>query len=160
MRRSVLALALALALATPATACGVGSKVAHVLESLPAASASVTMGPSVSPSIPPSPGTKPAIVVKAPRPQEEIVSPVTVSGTAEVFEGTVTIRLLDADGNELAAMRTQASCGTGCRGTFSVKLAFFTPRWQTGTVQVYGASAQDGSAVGVVEIPVALVPGG
>ncbi len=97
--------------------------------------------------------------MKTPQPEDEIASPVTVSGTADVFEGVVSIRILDAEGQELAAMATQASCGTGCRGRFSATLAFVTQERQAGLVQVFEANAEGGPPASLVEIPVTLVPG-
>ncbi len=96
--------------------------------------------------------------MKTPRPGDEITSPVTVSGTADVA-GVVSIRVLDADGQELAAMAAQASCGTGCRGKFSATLAFLTQERQAGFVEVFGANAEGGPPASLVEIPVRLVPG-
>src|SRR5438093_276910 len=44
----------------------------------------------------------PPIVVETPLIGQRVSSPVTISGTANVFEATVSIRILDANGNELA----------------------------------------------------------
>jgi hypothetical protein len=76
-----------------------------------------------------------------------------------VFEGTVTIRIVDASDRELAAGFATATCGSGCRGSFSTELFFFTELAQSGTVEVFEESAEDGSALHVVSIPVTLVPG-
>jgi Immunoglobulin-like domain of bacterial spore germination len=127
-----------------------------------AATPTPTRAPSVStsPSAPtPSPTGSPAIVVESPLPGDELRSPITVRGTADVFEASVGIRVLDASGQVLAAINTQASCGPGCRGAFSTPLAFFTPTRQPGTIEVFEASAKDGSAIDVVSIPITLVPG-
>jgi hypothetical protein len=66
----------------------------------------------------------PAILVESPAPGARIASPVNVSGTANVFEANVTVRVLNAAGKELARTFTTATCGTGCRGDFSTTLAF------------------------------------
>lgn len=100
-----------------------------------------------------------AIVVKSPQPEDEITSPVSVSGTADVFEGAVVIRILDAEGQELAAIAARSSCGTGCRGKFSATLAFVAQERQAGFVQVFEANAEGGPPASLVEIPVTLVPG-
>jgi Immunoglobulin-like domain of bacterial spore germination len=47
-------------------------------------------------------------------------SPVTVSGTADVFEAMVSVRILDSAGNQIARTFSTASCGTGCRGRYSI----------------------------------------
>jgi hypothetical protein len=68
------------------------------------------------------------------KPSEEQVSPivirnpqhgasveagdVTVTGTANTFEATVGLRLLDPDGEVVDETFTTATCGTGCRGTW------------------------------------------
>ena len=66
----------------------------------------------------------PAILVDQPTPGARISSPVTVSGSANVFEANVTVRVLDASGKELTKTFTTATCGTGCRGDFSVAVPF------------------------------------
>ena len=55
------------------------------------------------------------IVVSDPVLGQRVSSPVTVAGTANVFEATVTLRLLDASGREIATRFTTATCGSGCR---------------------------------------------
>jgi hypothetical protein len=98
----------------------------------------------------------PAIVVESPVIGAPVSSPVTVSGTADVFEATVTVRILDANGHEIARAFTQATCGTGCRGTFSVSVTYHVSSAQPGTIEVFDQSAQDGSPENVQEIPVTL----
>jgi len=98
----------------------------------------------------------PAIVVDEPASGQSVGSPIRVSGTADVFEATVSLRLFDEDGTEVANGVTMATCGTGCRGTFETTLAYTVERDQTGVLQVYEASAKDGSAINVVRIPVHL----
>lgn len=118
-----------------------------------------TAEPSPEPSPEPSDGVKPAIVVRTPVAGDEIVSPVTVAGTADVFEATVSIRILDANGQELAAAFATATCGTGCRGKYSAEVFFFTEERQDGTIEVFESSAADGSPLNLVSVPVELVPG-
>jgi hypothetical protein len=100
----------------------------------------------------------PAILVESPLIGGVVSSPVTVSGTANVFEATVSLRILDANGNEIARTFTQATCGTGCRGTFSVAMSYRVSSQQRGTIEVYESSARDGSPINVVRIPVTLTP--
>jgi hypothetical protein len=109
-----------------------------------------------SPTASPSDG---AIIVRRPQPGEQVTSPVVIVGDADVFEATVSIRILDAEGVELAASFTTATCGSGCRGEFSTEVFFFTPRRQDGIIEVFETSAEDGSQVHLVRIPVVLVPG-
>jgi hypothetical protein len=100
----------------------------------------------------------PAILVESPLIGAVVSNPVTVSGTANVFEATVSLRILDANGNEIARTFTQATCGTGCRGTFSVAVSYRVSSQQRGTIEVYESSAKDGSPINVVSIPVMLTP--
>lgn len=100
----------------------------------------------------------PSILVRSPLIGEQVSSPVTISGTANVFEATVSISILDAQGSEIANTTTMATCGTGCRGTYSTAVAFTIDRTQAGTVRVYEASAEDGRPIHVVDIPVVLLP--
>jgi len=98
----------------------------------------------------------PALVVESPLPGDTVGSPVEIAGTADVFEATVSLRLLDANGHELATGFTTATCGSGCRGTFSTTLAYHVDHDQQGTALVFESSAKDGSPINVVEVPVTL----
>jgi hypothetical protein len=100
----------------------------------------------------------PAILVESPVIGETVPNPVTISGSANVFEANVTVLILDADGKEIARTFTTATCGTGCRGTFSVKVPYKVAEGkERGTIVV-----QDDEAAGTgqpphqVEIPVLL----
>jgi hypothetical protein len=79
-----------------------------------------------------------------------------VVGSADVFEATVSISLLDARGDEIVRTFTTATCGTGCRGTYEKTIRYTVPETQPGILRVYEASAEDGTPVNVVEIPVVL----
>jgi hypothetical protein len=85
-------------------------------------------------------------------------NPVAVSGTADVFEATVSVRILNSAGHEIARTFTNASCGTGCRGVYSVTIPYSVPRTQPGTIVVFESSAKDGQPVNVQQIPVTLAP--
>lgn len=55
---------------------------------------------------------------------------VTVRGEANTFEATVGLRLIAPDGRVAQETFTTASCGTGCRGTWSHMFQLPTPgRW-------------------------------
>jgi hypothetical protein len=100
----------------------------------------------------------PAIVVTSPLIGQRAGSPVTVAGTANVYEATVSVRVLDSAGRQIAATFTTATCGSGCRGSYSVRVSYRVTRQQAGIVEVYQVSAADGSARDVVRIPVTLLP--
>ncbi|MEK6275684.1 MAG: GerMN domain-containing protein [Actinomycetota bacterium] len=103
----------------------------------------------------------PVIVVSRPIAGSRVTSPVTVSGSANVFEANVTVKILDADGRVIGSTFTTATCGTGCRGTYSVNARFRTDHEQSGTIVV---SDDDAAGTGKppheVRVPVVLVSGG
>jgi hypothetical protein len=103
-------------------------------------------------------GYLPAIIVLNPVIGEQVTGPVTVSGTADVFEAVVSVRILDSAGGEIARTFTTASCGTGCRGDYSVAVSYTVPREEPGTIEVFERSAKDGQPVNVQQIPVTLTP--
>ena len=103
-------------------------------------------------------GYLPAITVQSPVIGAQVGNPVTVSGTADVFEATVSVRILDSAGHEIARTFTTATCGTGCRGDYSVTIPYSVPRTQPGTIVVFESSAKDGQPVNVQQIPVTLAP--
>ena len=100
----------------------------------------------------------PAIIVNRPLGETEIASPVTVSGTANVFEANVLIRVVGSDDEVLAETFTTATCGTGCRGKFSEAVEFDVEEPTEATIQVYEESAESGKPINMIEIPVTLVP--
>lgn len=100
----------------------------------------------------------PPVVVTGPPIGARVGSPVTVTGTADVFEATVTVRVLDAAGRTVATTFTTATCGTGCRGDFRVAVAYRVQREQPGTIEAYEVSAADGTRRHVVAVPVTLTP--
>jgi hypothetical protein len=102
----------------------------------------------------------PVILVTSPTAGERVGNPVTIQGSANVFEANVTVRILDENGDEIAQTFTTATCGTGCRGDFSVVVKYKVGREQPGTIIV-----QDDDAAGTgtpphqVRIPVILTAG-
>ncbi|MGK5739931.1 Gmad2 immunoglobulin-like domain-containing protein [Micromonospora sp. URMC 103] len=100
----------------------------------------------------------PPVVVTSPTVGQRVTSPLTVTGTADVYEATVSLRVLDGDGREVATTFTTASCGSGCRGDYRATVTWRVPREQPGTVEAYEVSPRDGSRVNVVRVPVTLVP--
>ena len=100
----------------------------------------------------------PPILVESPIVGEEASNPVTISGTADVFEAAVSVRILDENGNEIARTFTTATCGTGCRGDYSVSVAYTVDHEQVGSIEVLDYSAKDGSPENVIAIPVILTP--
>ena len=101
----------------------------------------------------------PAIVVDKPAADDRVSSPVTVSGTADVFEANVTVEILDAKGKVVGKTFTTASCGTGCRGSYSVPVTYKVGKEQRGTVVVHDDDAAGtGTPPHSVRVPVTLAP--
>jgi hypothetical protein len=99
----------------------------------------------------------PPILVQGPVVGQRVRSPIAVTGTANVFEATVSISVFDAAGNEIVRTFTTATCGTGCRGDYSEAVRYEVDRTQSGIVRVYESSAENGEPINIVEIPVVLV---
>ena len=100
----------------------------------------------------------PLILVESPIIGQRVGNPVTVSGIANVFEATVSLRILDENGREVASTFTTATCGTGCWGDYSVSVPYSVDHEQPGIVEVYESFARDGSRINVDDIPVTLTP--
>jgi hypothetical protein len=99
------------------------------------------------------------IDVTTPARGNEVTSPVTIAGTADVFEATVSIEIRDQTNNVIAETFATATCGTGCRGDFSVDVRYSVGQAQAGEIRVFEVSAMDGKPNNVVRIPVTLLPG-
>jgi germination protein M len=98
----------------------------------------------------------PAILVESPTPGAIVTSPLRVRGTANTFEATLNLRLLDSRGKVLYDDFTTATSGTGRRGTFRQTARFELSEDGPGTLVAYERSAADGSEINVVRIPVEL----
>jgi Immunoglobulin-like domain of bacterial spore germination len=113
-----------------------------------------TRPPTTAPSQ--TPTERAAIVVERPGSGKAVSSPISISGTANVFEAVVSFRLVGDGGIELASGHAMASCGTGCRGSYEASLKYVVSGDQSATLEVFEASAKDGSPINVVRVPVML----
>jgi germination protein M len=100
----------------------------------------------------------PSIFVDRPAFGAAANNPARITGTANVFEATFRVALLDGARKVLVDKMTMATCGTGCRGTFDVTLQYDVPKAQWGTLRVYFGSAVDGSPEDIRDYPVWLTP--
>ena len=100
----------------------------------------------------------PAIVVEEPAIGEEVQGPLVVKGTANVFEATVSFKVIGENGETLLKDFATATCGTGCRGDFEKELDVRVDRRTTVIVKVFESSAEDGRPTNVVNVPVILLP--
>jgi Sporulation and spore germination/Immunoglobulin-like domain of bacterial spore germination len=102
---------------------------------------------------------QPAIVVEDPQIGERVDNPVLVEGTANVFEANVTVEIVDSSGNVLKGDFTTATCGSGCRGTFSIELPYDVPSETHGLIIVKDDDAAGtGTPPHEVRIPIVLTP--
>ena len=106
----------------------------------------------------------PPIVVESPKIGQQISGPTfEVTGTANVFEGTVHFDLdVPAPVGVSMTSFTTATCGSGCRGDFTETVKF-DPQIQLekpieAILTVYEESAEDGSRINEVTLPLTLVP--
>lgn len=102
----------------------------------------------------PSAVREPVIWVTSPRPGTKVSSPLNVTGSAMVFEATVSLRLVTGDGRKLAEGHTNASIGAPGRGDFSAKLSFTSPGSGDGFLEVFWNSPKNGSELDKVRVPV------
>ena len=100
----------------------------------------------------------PAILVERPAYGAPGGNPMRVSGTANVFEASFLIQLLNGGDRVLIETPVMATCGTGCRGTFDVMIPYAVLNEQPGTLIAWVASARDGSPVNVRTYPITLLP--
>ncbi len=98
----------------------------------------------------------PAIFVESPAPGRTAGNPVRLTGTANTFEAAFMVRILGRDGSTIVEVPAMATSGTGTRGTFDVTVPYPLAAGGEGTIVVYEQSAQDGSDINIVEIPVTL----
>jgi germination protein M len=100
----------------------------------------------------------PPILVEVPAPGYSFSSPLLISGTANTFEATFQVEVLDAGGKVVGKRFVTATSGSGMRGTFQAKVPFRVEEQGPGKLVVYELSAEDGSRLHEVEIPLELVP--
>jgi hypothetical protein len=97
----------------------------------------------------------PPIVIESPLPRESVTSPIHVTGTANVFEATVSLEVRDDAGDVVLRDFTTATSGNGTRGSFETELA--VPDLEgPATIVAFEASAKDSSPLHVVEVPITV----
>jgi germination protein M len=97
----------------------------------------------------------PSVLVESPLAFEQVSSPLRITGTANTFEATFQYELLDGEGNVVDKNFVTATSGTGTRGTFDVTTGDFS---DVATLVVFENSAEDGSRIHEVEIPLTVAP--
>jgi len=103
--------------------------------------------------------TSDRILVTAPKPGDVANSgaPLRVTGSARVFEANVSWRLLDSAGKEAASGHFNASLGSSAIwGTFAPTIPLPANVRGNLTLELFESSPKDGTAQGVVQIPLAV----
>ena len=86
-------------------------------------------------------------------------SPVTVTGTASVFEAALVVVVKDSLGQELARANVLASEAAPAQAPFSAELTFSVSGGsQNGTIEAFSTSPRDGSVINLFSVPVTLAP--
>ena len=99
----------------------------------------------------------PAILVESPLAFEDVASPLRVTGTANTFEANFEYELTDTDGRIVDESFVTATSGSGTRGTFDFTTdAYTVPFDGLGSLIVFERSAEDGSRINLVEIPLRM----
>ena len=99
----------------------------------------------------------PSVLVESPLPFEEVSGPVQAEGTANTFEATFNYELTDTDGRIVDENFVTATSGTGTRGTFEFTTDDYEiPFDGIGSLIVFERSAEDGSKIHIVEIPLRM----
>jgi hypothetical protein len=102
-------------------------------------------------------GLLPPITVWNPAIGTALSDSVRVSGNATVFEGSLHIRILN-HGTSIGHANTTASCGTGCRGGYTILVPFSAGGDQLGTVVVTDDDTDgNGKPQHQVRVPVVLL---
>ena len=97
-----------------------------------------------------------SIAVYSPRAGESSRS-LTISGFARVFEATVSWRIKDAAGHEVAKGFTNASIGTSpVWGSFQTTATIPSNVTGNATLEVFWASPRDGADLGLVRVPLTV----
>ena len=96
----------------------------------------------------------PFITVRHPRAHDIVDDPVEVAGVGTGFEGTLSCRLRNAQGQAIAEKSFQAG-GTGIWGNFFFRIDVpAVPQRARGTLEVFESSAEDGSDLHKRVIPI------
>ena len=104
-------------------------------------------------------GVLPAIFVDGPAWGAALGNPGRITGTANTYEAWFMVGVYDANGRGLNEVTGQATCGTGCRGTFDTMIDYAVSIPQWGTLRVLDGD-ESGETEGITrEYPVWLTPG-
>jgi hypothetical protein len=110
---------------------------------------------------PPAETFEEAIFIREPGPGSVVTSPVRIAGMADpAFEQTLVVRILTAEGEEIALQPTTIQAEIGHRGPYEIQVPFDIPFEQQGFIQVYRESPRDGQIEHLHSVGVTLSPTG
>lgn len=104
----------------------------------------------------PEPAAQDVVRVDEPGPEDQVSSPLTVSGGIVLTSGELTLTLYDEDGGEIAQDTASAGGGGGLLAPFQSALAFEVSEQTEACLWVW--EAKDGAALNVAQVPVTLLP--
>jgi hypothetical protein len=111
----------------------------------------------------PASGGRPAeaILILQPGPGSHLTSPIHIEGLADpTFEQTLAVRLVLADGTEVASLPATITAEIGQKGPFKAELVFNVPGGGNAFLQVYSQSARDGGVTHLASVGVTLISDG
>jgi hypothetical protein len=122
-----------------------------------ATAATPTSAPTPTPTPTALVSARGTIVVREPRANDRVRSPLTISGDASVFEANLEWQVTDTAGRVLARGFTTASAGAPARGTFTINATYTEPVTdEFGFAEVFDRSPQDGRVDEIVRVPIIL----
>jgi hypothetical protein len=102
-----------------------------------------------------------AIMILSPASGSHLTSPLQVSGEADpTFEQNLVVRVLQADGTQVALAPTTIQADIGQRGPFELELPVSLTSEQNIFIQVYAESARDGKITHLSSVGVTFTPTG
>jgi hypothetical protein len=102
-----------------------------------------------------------AIMILSPAPGSRLSSPLRISGEADpTFEQNLVVRVLQADGTQVALAPTTIQADIGQRGPFELELPVSLPVEQNIFIQVYSDSPRDGGITHLSSVGVTFTPSG
>jgi len=98
----------------------------------------------------------PAILVDSPAPWQTVSSPLRVTGTSNTFEATFLYEVVDPRGLIVADGFVTSRGGMGTWGPFDFTVRYDISYECVGALVVFEESAEDGSRINLVEIPLRM----
>jgi nucleoid-associated protein YgaU len=96
----------------------------------------------------------PGIVIRQPQAHDIVDDPIQISGISVTFEATLQVRVRDSNGANIAQKFFTAG-GASSWANFQITMPIATiPETTSGTLEVFEQSAEDGSEIKKVVIPI------